>query len=86
MLFTTVDVSISIYMECSEHSRLGQQYEAAFQSWAQVELTLKESGLPDATRRLGQELEKKALHERNAAYARIRLHGQSCHICSHRRN
>jgi hypothetical protein len=72
-------------MECSEHSRLSQQYEAALRSWAQVELALKKSGLPDATRRLAQEIEKKALQERNAAYARMRLHGQSCLVCSHRR-
>jgi hypothetical protein len=45
-------------------------------------LSLNKSGLTAAARRLGQEVERKALEERNAAYARMLLHQQNCPTCN----
>jgi hypothetical protein len=45
-------------------------------------LSLNKSELSDATRRLSQEIEKKALEERNAAYGRMVFHRQNCRTCN----
>jgi hypothetical protein len=54
-------------MERSEYVQLSQRYGAALRRWAQAELSLNKSDLPETTRRLGREIERKALEERNAA-------------------
>ena len=69
-------------MECSEYVRLNQRYGAALRRWAQAELSLNKSDLPESIRRLGQEIERRALEEKNAAYARMVLHQQSCRTCN----
>jgi hypothetical protein len=69
-------------MECSEYLQLSQRYGAALRRWAQAELSLKKSDLPETIRRLGQEIERKALEEKNAAYVRMTLHQQSCRTCN----
>ena len=60
----------------------GVNYGAAPRRWAQAESSLSKIGLSDAARRLSQEVEKKALEERNAAYARMTFHQQNCLICN----
>jgi hypothetical protein len=69
-------------MLCAKYLQLSQHYEAALLRWRQVELSLNKSELSDATRRLSQEIEKKALEERNAAYARMAFHRQNCRTCN----
>jgi hypothetical protein len=69
-------------MLCVKYMQLSQHYEAALRRWSQAESSLNKTGLSDATRRLGQEVEKKALEERNAAYARMNFHKQNCPTCN----
>jgi hypothetical protein len=68
-------------MLCMKYMELSHHYGAALRRWSQAESSLKKVGLPEATRRLGQEVESKALEERNAAHARMTLHKQNCSIC-----
>jgi hypothetical protein len=72
-------------MHCPEYNRLREHYETALRRWAQIELSSNKSGLFDSSRRLALEIEKKALEERNAAYARMVLHELNCPICNHKR-
>jgi hypothetical protein len=69
-------------MLCLKYVQLGQHYEAALRRWSQAESLLNRAGLSDAIRRLSQEVEKKALEERNAAYARMLFHQKNCLICN----
>jgi hypothetical protein len=65
-----------------KYKQLSQHYGAALRRWSQAESSLNKVGLSDAARRLSQEVEKKALEERNAAYARMLFHQQNCLICN----
>jgi hypothetical protein len=69
-------------MLCMKYMQLSQHYVVALRRWAQVEESLKKSGLPDSARRLSQEIEKNALEERNAAYARMTFHRENCSVCN----
>jgi hypothetical protein len=71
-----------MHMLCTKYLQLSQHYEAALRRWGQAESSLNKTELSDAARRLGREVEKKALEERNAAYARMALHKQNCSICN----
>ena len=62
-------------MECYQHIRLRQHYEAALRRWEQIERNT-------SANRLAAEVKSKALEERNAAKERMILHKQSCLICS----
>ena len=70
--------------ECAEYVQLRQRYGAALRRWAQAELSLSKGDLPMSIRRLGQEIERKALEEKNAAYSRMVLHQQGCRTCNER--
>ena len=74
-----------MHMGCSEHFGLRLRYEAALRLWEQAEWSSNENELFDAPRSLAQEIEKKALDERNAAYNQMRLHELSCPTCNHQR-
>jgi hypothetical protein len=69
-------------MLCTKYLQLSQHYEAALRRWSQADSSLHKAELSGAARRLGQEVEKKALEERNAAYARMVLHKQNCPTCN----
>jgi hypothetical protein len=69
-------------MLCTKHVQLSQHYEAALRRWSQADSSLHKAELSDTARRLGQEVEMKALEERNAAYARMLLHKQNCSVCN----
>jgi hypothetical protein len=77
--------SISMQMLCPENVRLRQLYEAALRRWAQLKSSSKNSDLSAASMRLVQEIEQKALNERNAANERMVLHEQTCPICKRER-
>jgi hypothetical protein len=69
-------------MLCLKYMQLSEHYGTAHQRWSRVESSLNKGGLPDATRRLSQEIVEKALEERNAAYARMTFHRENCRICN----
>jgi hypothetical protein len=69
-------------MLCTKYLQLSQHYEAALRRWTQADSSLHKAELSDTARRLGQEVEKKALEERNAAYARMNFHKQNCPTCN----
>jgi hypothetical protein len=69
-------------MLCVKYMQLSQHYTAALRRWSQAEMSLKKTGMSDSARRLSQEVEKKALEERNAAYARMLFHQQNCPTCN----
>jgi hypothetical protein len=73
-----------MHMLCVKYMQLSQHYGSALRRWAQAESCLKKGGLSVAARRLSQEIEMKALEERNAASARMRFHQQNCPTCNER--
>jgi hypothetical protein len=62
--------------------QLSEHYGAALRLWAQADSTLNKTELSVAAKRLSQEVEKKALEERNAAYKRMLSHYQNCSVCN----
>jgi hypothetical protein len=70
-----------LQMFCPKFTQLSQHYEAALRLVARVEESLDKTDLADATRRVGLEVEKKAVEEKNAAHARMALHKRNCSVC-----
>jgi hypothetical protein len=84
-MFTGWEVASRISMNimlCAKYMHLSQRYGVALRRWAQAESSLNKTELPVATRRLGQEIEKKAREERNTAYARMLSHCENCPVCN----
>jgi hypothetical protein len=75
---------ITVQMLCLQYLRLRQIYDAAFRLWAQIELSSHRPEVIGATARLAAEIRQKALHERNEANERVRLHEQNCPTCNPR--
>jgi hypothetical protein len=75
-------IKISVEMLCVKYLQLSQHYGAALRRWVQIESSPNKSDLSDASRRLAMEIQKKALEERNAAYARMVFHKQNCRTCN----
>jgi hypothetical protein len=69
-------------MLCTKYTQLSQHYEATLALVARVGASIDKTDLSDVTRRLGLEVEKKAVQERNAAYARMILHKRNCSVCN----
>jgi hypothetical protein len=57
-------------MFCPKFTQLSPHYEAALRLVARVEESLDKTDLADATRRVGLEVEKKAVDEKNAVTPR----------------
>jgi hypothetical protein len=69
-------------MSCLEKVRLQQLYDAALRRWWQIHHASQMSG--DNTW-LVQEVERRALIERDEAKDRLELHHQRCETCARRR-
>ena len=73
---------MSMSMSCLEKARLQQLYEAALRRWGLIHDASRISG--DNTW-LVQEVERRALIERDAAKDRLELHQHRCETCARRR-
>jgi hypothetical protein len=62
--------------------QLSQHYAVALRRRAKAESSLNRAELFDANMSLSQEIEKKVMEERNAAYARMTFHRENCRICN----
>jgi ribosomal protein L12E/L44/L45/RPP1/RPP2 len=69
-------------MLCAKYMQLSQHYEAARALLTRVGASIDKTDLSDATKRLGLEVEKKAVQERNAAYVRMLHHRKTCSVCN----
>jgi hypothetical protein len=69
-------------MFCPKYTQLSRHYEAALALLNRVGASIDKTDLSDATRRVGLEVEKKAVQERNAAYDRMLNHKKTCSVCN----
>jgi hypothetical protein len=65
-------------MECPEHLRLQQVYEAALRRWAQVFLPTDFYG---ERTYLAEQVWTRVIEERDAAKSRLVAHRQCCSVC-----